>query len=964
MTVDLRLENGVFQLLGADGSEQRQPFQTSDGDTFRDWERRYDQAVQRNNDEALLAIGQDIHGWLDTRGLELLHGDDRDIRFATSVRPDSEQQAFLDVPWELLADRDGYWAQDAIVAYQPARLLGYAAHPAIPAHGDLFVLFMAAAPIGEVELNFEAEEAGILAATRTLPVQVVVEESGELQPMSEKLVLSAPYESLHLSCHGGVSRKDGAVLAFENAFGDCDLVTAGRLAEGLGDIRPLLVFLSACRTAEHTAGAMPFVLDLVRARVPNVTGWDGSVYDQDAIEFAKSFYGELAKRRTVPSAAAIARRHLLNLKDLKADKSVGCHWHLARVYVGASGCGALSDPSKSPRPRAGSHQAFLDKNSTVKVASPEEFVGRRRETQRILRELAGVPGYAGVVIHGMGRLGKSSLAARVSQRLPQHQSAVVFGKQPGQYDATSIFNKVVEALPPAQRKELRQSWGGDIRTDPSLLKDALQAILIGPAAAHDPGGNKAPILLVIDDLERILEPPAPGQQRTQVQDALRDTLRAVIRAFDSVRGQTASRLILTSRYMFTLPGGDDADLADRLFELQLSSMNEKQREKLLETEARLRVPNATLTKEQADCIDSLLARAAVASGGNPGLQALLSRAALEVSALDAADAAIAAVERYHHEHERPTQGDLGQFFVQLALDTYRNALTDDETAQMRAALVFDSFAVPWHVMEVAGRAAGVDQPSKAIERLLGLGCMDAFHLPGQAACDAQPELAVNALARPLYEMLTGAEHRRLAQAVVDPLYAAWADAGGGLAVDERANLLLSLAIETKARSQVVNNSAKAASLYFWNIRHDAATALAKVEAALLLLDEEQAAADLHLIRYGVEYANRLGEIERAERLLAQGLATPGDDARAFAMLRGTLADKLERRGELEEALRIRREEELPVYERLGDIREHAVTMGKIADILFTRGELDEALRIRRRKSCPSTSGWATSVRVP
>ena len=55
---------------------------------------------------------------------------------------------------------------------------------------------------------------------------------------------------------------------------------------------------------------------------------------------------------------------------------------------------------------------------------------------------------------------------------------------------------------------------------------------------------------------------------------------------------------------------------------------------------------------------------------------------------------------------------------------------------------------------------------------------------------------------------------------------------------------------------------------------------------------------------------------------------------------------------MDEALRIRREEELPVYERLGDVRERAVTLGKIADILQARGELDEALRIRREEELP------------
>jgi hypothetical protein len=51
-------------------------------------------------------------------------------------------------------------------------------------------------------------------------------------------------------------------------------------------------------------------------------------------------------------------------------------------------------------------------------------------------------------------------------------------------------------------------------------------------------------------------------------------------------------------------------------------------------------------------------------------------------------------------------------------------------------------------------------------------------------------------------------------------------------------------------------------------------------------------------------------------------------------------------------LRIRQEEELPVYERLGDVRSKAVTMGQIADILQARGQLDEALRIRQEEQLP------------
>src|SRR5258708_7012791 len=76
------------------------------------------------------------------------------------------------------------------------------------------------------------------------------------------------------------------------------------------------------------------------------------------------------------------------------------------------------------------------------------------------------------------------------------------------------------------------------------------------------------------------------------------------------------------------------------------------------------------------------------------------------------------------------------------------------------------------------------------------------------------------------------------------------------------------------------------------------------------------------------------------------------DVRSRAVTMGKIADVLQARGDLEEALRIRREEELPVYERLGDVRARAVTMGKIADVLQARGDLEAALRIRREEELP------------
>ncbi|MFB9484427.1 hypothetical protein ACFFSH_34395, partial [Streptomyces filamentosus] len=64
---------------------------------------------------------------------------------------------------------------------------------------------------------------------------------------------------------------------------------------------------------------------------------------------------------------------------------------------------------------------------------------------------------------------------------------------------------------------------------------------------------------------------------------------------------------------------------------------------------------------------------------------------------------------------------------------------------------------------------------------------------------------------------------------------------------------------------------------------------------------------------------------------------------------GKIADVLQQRGEVEEALRIRREIELPTYEQIGDTRSAAITWGQIADVLQQRGEVEEAVELHLKR---------------
>jgi hypothetical protein len=121
-----------------------------------------------------------------------------------------------------------------------------------------------------------------------------------------------------------------------------------------------------------------------------------------------------------------------------------------------------------------------------------------------------------------------------------------------------------------------------------------------------------------------------------------------------------------------------------------------------------------------------------------------------------------------------------------------------------------------------------------------------------------------------------------------------------------------------------------------------------------------------LIELGRELYRRLdgdqGQLSRllevAEHPLVFEVEGPRSPAEAaWAMLRAPfelLANPRWRapgrgRGDYDEVLRIRRDIELPVHERLGDIRETAVTWGKIADIAHQRRDYDEAALLRLKE---------------
>jgi tetratricopeptide (TPR) repeat protein len=1078
----LVVDDAGFEVLaGEQRIGPRRVIQPDDVELLTGLARRYVRAVQAGSrPEEFIAIGRELFTWLDGDSgqfTRLLEKAERPLVFEVQGprTPSGQAWAVLRAPFELLArpvsgpaaeSAGGFLAEDAIIRFCVARRLGGSATPPPLDAFRLGLAFMASAPRGQHELDYEAEEAAILGAVGENRVDLVVDDTGDPEQLAHRLAELGGMPAVHLSCHGVNSYRARAgqpgvpALMMEDDAGAGRPTTAADLV-GLLTVRPRLLFVSACLTAtgadatghlppgdkhkaeptgangakgepgdnglgkpgdsdEPTAGsghangsasgaealqdaepggghaggsadleskssagdddkagarangngglvAHSLATELVSAGMPAVIGWDGSVGDWAATLFAERLYRGLADRADLAVAVGDARRALLDSDEPHVRED----WHLARLWLGPDGGGSLVGGSKKRSLVTASHgtKTFLDQKSLVPVAAAQMFVGRRHELQRSLRVLRGGEP-AGVLLHGQGRLGKSSLAARIADRMPGHAMAVVFGD----YSALGILDAVSVAVRAnKEARELIESRLAEVRRRPEAIEAVLVDLLNGPLAQASEGGQR-PLLLIIDDLEQVLVANPAGPHRVAAGNA--PVLAAVLRAFDPA--ETDSRLLVTSRFTFTLDG-----LESRLADVQLPPLTEVSQRKLQ------RRQQAVAPAERLAGRGNLADRAVSVSRGNPGLQDLIGLRLVygERVSTERAEAAVAGMEVYLQRGDLPAEPEVRAFLEILALDALLDEAGPSNVTLLRAATLSELPAPESVIETLAGEVGG------SVTRLRGLGLLDPYVDLYDPTVTA---LAVNPLASGRVEPLRDSERAVLAASSIGPLFTAWGGTEGSSRRDEALDLQLTrLALLADAPAPVAACAAYAVEVLRSGPaadarrlgqdaialldRHgqgvpilllrktaDAALTSGDGEAGEAMLDRAvrqaesgdiQGVDSLDQARVIFEQAKRLvtrGDVEQAERLLRQAhwMFASGGSEREASVTMGSIADITYRRGDYDEALRIRHEISLPAYERLGDTRAIAVAWGDIADITYERGDYDEALRIRHEIQLP------------
>ncbi len=256
-------------------------------------------------------------------------------------------------------------------------------------------------------LNIDGEWTRLQGIIRKVPRAVTLERA--YPPTIEQArsqVANQRHRVMHFMGHGGQDDDAGAFLCLEKENGTLDPVTAKRFVQRVrGSV--FLVTLNACVSA--TPGPTPFsnlAAALARQKVPYALGMRMSIHDDDARDFSRLFYSELASGVPVEEALFQAR---LTLASSPRTWATG----VPVLYT------ALSEPAAGYASVAGAPTIEEHRPPVDAIALPRAeggLQGRIDEMVWLGDKLTGDERPPVLTIHGTGGQGKTALACEAVER--------------------------------------------------------------------------------------------------------------------------------------------------------------------------------------------------------------------------------------------------------------------------------------------------------------------------------------------------------------------------------------------------------------------------------------------------------------------------------------------------------------------------------------------------------------------
>src|SRR5260221_7347417 len=220
------------------------------------------------------------------------------------------------------------------------------------------------------------------------------------------LVANQRHRVVHFMGHGGQDEQEGAIFFLEKEDGTLDPVAATQVVQRVRR-RVFLVTLNACVSA--TPGPTPFsnlAAALVRQKVPYALGMRVSIHDDDARNFSRQFYSELASGVPVEEALFQAR---LTLASSSRTWAIGVPVLYTALSAPAGGYGAIAGT-----PIVEEHRPPIDAIALPRAEGG--FQGRIDELAQLGNALTGDERPPVITIHASGGQGKTALAREAVER--------------------------------------------------------------------------------------------------------------------------------------------------------------------------------------------------------------------------------------------------------------------------------------------------------------------------------------------------------------------------------------------------------------------------------------------------------------------------------------------------------------------------------------------------------------------
>ncbi len=456
----------------------------------------------------------------------------------------------------------------------PIRWFKQSREPVSPKDRPLNVLFMAAEPIdSQSQIDFEKQESKILEGTKNLlnPINLVIEESGWLEglertrefffPTSDKL---NNLDILHLAADVGWKDEKDCLLT-EGEYGERCQSSAKEIMDCFNETFPQLIFLSSDR------GIKSLPSDFIQQKANFVL----TVNDRESEKVIPVLYKELGSGKT------LERTIFKIYKEIYQQES---SLSSLRFYVADTkklSDALVTEGDKKIPKYVEAATEFRDKAKRIKVATRENFVGRRRQLQNCLKALK-IDREFGVLIHGMGGLGKSSIVSRmIDDRLPNYKPII--------WSGWTEDNKNNNRDPLNEEKLL------NLLSEKLFQEENLQQYLQVPSPnlrnnlANFFSQLSQPLLLIFDDFEWNLE---PEENKYKIMPEPARVLKAVVKAIQNSRSEHKIIItcrydnfdteILSSFYSQGLEGFSDSDLQKKLRKLENFNSDNLSEEALIE----------------------------------------------------------------------------------------------------------------------------------------------------------------------------------------------------------------------------------------------------------------------------------------------------------------------------------------------------------------------------------------------